>query len=318
MMYGASQFVRSPPPPPRPPPPPAPPPRTTAASGPGRIRPTAGSSRRGWRVVRTRHHVRAARTHRLVLTGAQIHPRYAAGLTRRVDDVRIARLDAGLEAVAAAGHPPVAHPDADAVHRPRRSALRLVVLCAAADVVERQRVVHGDAIELRDRQVVEVPPRFAFVPRLVRAAVVADHDVVLVLRVHPHRVEVHVDAVHVRHARPALAAVTRPLEVRVGRPNRVVADRVDEDFLVVAGIAAAVCARRAAAASTTSAATTSATGAATRSALRCSRGSSRSCCPAAPPAGGAACAPPRAGAAAAAAAAGGVAAGALPPRRPAG
>ena len=170
MMYGASQFVRSPPPPPRPPPPPPAPP---AAPRPPAAPPApAGRSDRGMTFA-------PPRPDALVLAGAQIEPRDAApsGTScRRCSGSP--GIDARLEAVAAADHPPVARADADAVDRARRPALRLVVLRAAAHVVERQRVVDRDAIELRDRQVVEVPPRLAFVPRLVRAAVVADQDVV--------------------------------------------------------------------------------------------------------------------------------------------
>ena len=100
-----------------------------------------------------------------------------AVLRRRVGDHRIGRIAARREAVAAAGAIPVARPDADGVLRAMRSAHRAVVLRSAADVVERHHVVHRDAVELRDRQVREVPPRAAFVPDLVETAVVAEHDV---------------------------------------------------------------------------------------------------------------------------------------------
>ena len=64
-----------------------------------------------------------------------------------------------LESIAAADADPVAGADARAVQRPRGTADRSVVLGAAADVVERPRVVGRDAIELRERQVREVPER---------------------------------------------------------------------------------------------------------------------------------------------------------------
>ena len=63
---------------------------------------------------------------------------------------------------------------------PRGNALRAVVLGAAIDMVERQGVVDGDAVELGDGDVVEVTPGFAVVIGLVEAAVVADEEVIRV------------------------------------------------------------------------------------------------------------------------------------------
>ena len=87
-------------------------------------------------------------------------------------------IDARLEAVAAADAVPVACADAGAVAGARGPADGAVVLGAAADVVERLRVVGGDTVVLRQRQVGEVPPRLHAVVGLVEAAVVRQDDVV--------------------------------------------------------------------------------------------------------------------------------------------
>jgi hypothetical protein len=79
-----------------------------------------------------------------------------------------------VEAVAALGDEPVGVGDAVDAARARRAAQREVVLGAAVDVVERRRLVGGDVVELRDRQVVEEAPVGAAVVALVNAAVAAD------------------------------------------------------------------------------------------------------------------------------------------------
>src|SRR5262249_42383058 len=135
---------------------------------------TAAASRRCRRQL-SADDVLRARLDALADAGPQIEPREAAALRLRVDVVRVLRIDAAPEAVAAADVVPVARADAGAaVERARRSADRSVVLGAAADVVEGQRVVGRDAVELRQRQVGEVVERLHAVPRLVESAVVAD------------------------------------------------------------------------------------------------------------------------------------------------
>src|SRR5262249_49442155 len=81
----------------------------------------------------------------------QIQARHVAFLRLRVDDLRLLRIDAALESVAAADVVSVARTDAGAVERARGAADRPVVLRAAAHVIEGTRVVGGDAIELRQR-----------------------------------------------------------------------------------------------------------------------------------------------------------------------
>ena len=66
----------------------------------------------------------------------------------RVDDVRVFRIDACLETVTAADGVPVTRADATSVQRARRAADGAVVLGAAADAIERPRVVRVDPVEL--------------------------------------------------------------------------------------------------------------------------------------------------------------------------
>ena len=122
--------------------------------------------------------VLGTRPDRRRLTGAQIEPVERPFLRLHVDDGRILGIVARLEAVAAADAVPVAGADAGPVQRPRRAADGPVVLRAAADVVERLRVVGRDPVELRQRQVGEVPPGLHAVVGLVESAVVAEEHVV--------------------------------------------------------------------------------------------------------------------------------------------
>ena len=159
----------------------------------------------------------------------------------RVDDVRILGIAARLESVAAADDVPVARADAPAVQRARRAAVRPVVLRAAADVVERLRVVDRHAVVLRDRQAREEPERRALVVGLVDAAVVADQDVIPIGRIELDDVVIDVHAgLFPVGLPPRLAAVRAAIEIGVHRPDRVGPMRIDEDLLVVRGAAAAI------------------------------------------------------------------------------
>ncbi len=94
------------------------------------------------------------------LAGLAVEAHEAAVLRLGVDDVRVVRVDHGLEAVAAVGDEPVGVGDAVAGGGARRAAEAEVVLGAAVDVVEGLRVVDADAVELRDRQVRLEDPRW--------------------------------------------------------------------------------------------------------------------------------------------------------------
>ena len=200
MISGESQCQRPSGPPPRPPPapprppcaprPPRPPPRRRRRPAPA----GAGDAVRG----RPCSAASAGSTRAAGPADRAGRARLPATASRRC---RILRIDARLEAVAAADVVPVAGADAGAVERARRAADRPVVLRAAADVVERPRVVGRHAVELRQRQVGEVPPRLHAVVGLVEAAVVADDDVVGVDRVEHDLVVIDVHAGH-RHDAP--------------------------------------------------------------------------------------------------------------------
>ena len=127
-----------------------------------------------------------------LLARLPVEPHEGAVLRLGVDDVGVARLDRGEEAVAPLRDEPVLVPDAVDVVGPRRPAEGGVVLRAAVDVVEGLRVVDRDPVELRHREVRLELPRRAAVPRLVDAAVVAVQEVVGVLRVDPEGVVVDV------------------------------------------------------------------------------------------------------------------------------
>ena len=192
-----------------------------------------------------------ARTDVLARVVAQIVARDIAVLRLAVNRVLVRRIDARLEAVAAAHVEPVGHLNAPAAIRARRSAHREVVLRAAAHAVERLRVVDLDLVELLNRQVHERAPVQAAIVRLMDATVARREDVIRIGRIERHVMEVHVhvlvllhlnrligltgeqDLVHVRHRAPRLAAVARPVQRRVSRPDRVGPMRIHEEFAVV-------------------------------------------------------------------------------------
>ena len=133
-----------------------------------------------------------------------IHPPDLAALRLGVDVVGIARIGEHPEAVAAVEVFPAAAGDAARIRRVADP--RAVVLQAAVDVV---RAIHVDAhvVELRDRQVVGLPPAIAAVVRIPEAAVVAGDEVVGVVGIDPDVVPVAVAAA--ADAAEALAAVVR-------------------------------------------------------------------------------------------------------------
>src|SRR6185503_251375 len=100
-----------------------------------------GRRRRGrWRGFVDRLRRRETRPNARATARAPVIPLRIAVLRRAVHDVRIALVVAREEAVAADRHVPVTRPNAERVAGPRGTALREVVLRAAADRVERQLV----------------------------------------------------------------------------------------------------------------------------------------------------------------------------------
>ena len=109
-----------------------------------------------------------------------------------VHGARVLRIGAALKAVTAGGHEPVGVGDAVLGPRPRRAAEGEVVLRAAIHVIERQRVVDVELVELSDRQIGEELVALAAVEALVQPAVAADEQVIAVVRIDPDDVIVDV------------------------------------------------------------------------------------------------------------------------------
>ena len=119
----------------------------------------------------------------------EIGEKRASVLRVRVDEASIHRIDRRLKAVAESRVHDVGVGHAAARIRRARKRPRPVVLRAAEDPV-RLAVVDRDVVELADRQVVDVVPGLRAVVREVHAAVVAEHDVLGLAWIDPHRVVV--------------------------------------------------------------------------------------------------------------------------------
>ena len=153
-------------------------------------------------------------------------------LVLRIDDVRVTRLDDGLEAVAEDRDVEIGVADAVHAGRARRSTERGVVLRTAIDVVEREIVVGRRLVELRDREVgLELPGR-ATIPGFVEAPVTAVEHMVRVRGVDPHRVTVHM-LVRFRDLAPALAAVLGDVQPGVHGVDAIDIVRIGNQFVVV-------------------------------------------------------------------------------------
>ena len=164
------------------------PPKPNCAAAP------APRGRASHRLLQVRHRVRAGRpawTDAVASAGAQIDAVRVAILRLRVEDRPVRLIVLGVEAVAAANPEPVGVEDAVAAARRARSAPAAVVLQAAADVV-RLPHVGADRVELPDRHGVHVLPGVTAVVGDVETAVVAEHQVIAVLRIDPDRVMVAV------------------------------------------------------------------------------------------------------------------------------
>ena len=133
------------------------------------------------------------------------------------DGVRIGRIDARVESVAAADVEAVVVRDPGAGARRARDAPVAVVLETAAD---RVRVLHVgvDFVELAHRQVVAKQPALAAIPRDGHTAVPSDDQMVRVVGVDPERVILGV--YRAEHVPEVLAAIVRNVEAAV-RPEQV-------------------------------------------------------------------------------------------------
>ena len=165
------------------------------------------------------------------LPAAPVEARNHPVLQLRDDDVGVLGVDHRVESVAPEGYVPVRIAYA-AAQRLRRPAQRVVVLRAAVDVVERLVVGGRDLVELGQRQVGEEVPVLAEVMSLVQPAVVAEDQMLGVVRVEGDRVMVHVHALRGEPA-PRLAPVVGHLDEGVERVDAVEAVRVGVELVVV-------------------------------------------------------------------------------------
>ena len=169
------------------------------------------------------------------LARAAVEADQAGVLRFGVHDVWVLGIDARLEAVASLGDEPVGIHDAVDAARAGRAAEREVVLGAAVDVVKRTGVVHGDVVELRDRQIGHELPVGAAVEALVDAAVAAHEIVIVVAGVDPDLVIVDVLPFFAERVQ-RLATVVGNLQVDVHDVEPVGIPGIDDDVGVILGL----------------------------------------------------------------------------------
>ena len=165
------------------------------------------------------------------LLAAPVEARQHAVLQLRVDDVGILGVDHGIEAVAPQRHIPVRVADS-APQRPRRATHGVVVLRPAVDVVEGFVVGGGDLVVLGQRQVGEMAPVLPEVEGLVESSVVAQDQMLGIVRVEGDGVMVDVHAPR-RQPAPGLAAVVGRLQEGVQGVDAVEAMRIGVQLVVV-------------------------------------------------------------------------------------
>ena len=153
-------------------------------------------------------------------------------LPLRIDDVRVVRVDGGLVAVAEQRDEPVTMTDADVIVSARGTTMAVVVLGAAVHIVKRLVVVDGDLVELRDRHVIDETPGLAEIVSLVEATVVADQNVVLIVRVKRHSMVIDMLGL-VREFLHGLAAVLGDMQIHVGVVDAVKLVGARPEFVVI-------------------------------------------------------------------------------------
>ena len=116
----------------------------------------------------------------------------AAVLGFCIDGIGIDGIDLGAEPVAAGGHEPIGIDDAGGTARTRRSAEALVILGASVHIIERKGIIHGDIVELHERQVRLEIPGLGAIPGFVYAAITAHQIMPGVVGIDPNGVIVHV------------------------------------------------------------------------------------------------------------------------------
>src|SRR5262249_49258873 len=123
--------------------------------------------------------------------GVQIVARGVSVLRLAVDDVRMIDVDAGVEAVATTDAVPIHVGDAATAALRARTAPTVVVLEAGVDVI-RMLIVSGDDVRQSRCHRRDEIPRAALGVAHIEAAVVADHEMIRVLRIDPDRVLIDV------------------------------------------------------------------------------------------------------------------------------
>ena len=152
-----------------------------------------------------------ARLHQArALAGGHVEATDVAALALAVDNIRVGRIVGGVEPVAAADVHPVLVADG-AAHATTRTAPRPIVLQPTTDAIRNLHVV-ADRVELADVDDVHRVITSTPIPRLRHAAVIADNEMLRIIRIDPHRVMVDVDS-DCRITR-RLAAVIRHLHRR--------------------------------------------------------------------------------------------------------
>ena len=106
--------------------------------------------------------------------GTSVEARKDAVLERRIDSVRVFRINLAAKAVASIGNEPIGIRYARSAACARRSADTEVVLRAAIDVVKRRGVIGCDIVKLGDGQVLLKLPIRTPVVALVNTAVAAN------------------------------------------------------------------------------------------------------------------------------------------------
>ena len=160
-------------------------------------------------------------------------------LRHHVGDVRVARVEGDTVSVGAHRDVPVLVADAVAIEGARGAVHRAQVLRAAEDVVEGLAIAERDLVELRDREVREVPELAAVVEALVEARVGADEEVVGVRGIDPERVVVAVLGVARLEDVEGGAAIPRDVHEDIHLVDDVRVRRRRLDLLVVVRAGAA-------------------------------------------------------------------------------
>ena len=128
---------------------------------------------------------------RCALAGLHVTPTHVAVLARPIDEIRIIRVDAAHESIAAADAEPVFVNGTAAAERQGRTTPGSVVLQTAVDVV-RIFGCNRDVIELAQGQRVEMVPAIAAIVGGVDASIDTDDHVSAVARIDPQRVSIGV------------------------------------------------------------------------------------------------------------------------------